>query len=108
MIRGQVRWYTFRSPDKRRPILVLTRTAAISFLTNVTIAPITTNVRNIPTEVYLSPEEDGVLSICAVNLDTIQTVSQSQIGPLVTTLSSHRMEEVDVAIAFALGLDRNL
>ncbi|MCB0092395.1 MAG: type II toxin-antitoxin system PemK/MazF family toxin, partial [Caldilineaceae bacterium] len=74
MNRGEVRWYTFRAPDRRRPVLLLTRNAAIGFLTNVTVAPLTTNVRDIPTEVFLSPDDDGVPSICAVNLDNIQTV----------------------------------
>lgn len=106
MIRGQMRWYSFQPPDKRRPVLLLTRTTAISFLTNITIAPITTKVRNIPTEVLLTPEDDGVLSVCAVNLDNIQTVAQAKIGSLLTTLSAHRMEEVEQAIGFALGLDR--
>ena len=108
MNRGEVRWYTFRAPDRRRPVLLLTRNAAIGFLTNVTVAPLTTNVRDIPTEVFLSPDDDGVPSICAVNLDNIQTVPQSQIGSLITTLSSSRMAEVEQALAFALGMDRRL
>ena len=108
MNRGEVRWYTFRAPDRRRPVLLLTRNAAIGFLTNVTVAPLTTNVRDIPTEVFLSPDDDGVPSICAVNLDNIQTVPQTQIGPLITTLSSSRMAEVEQALAFALGMDRRL
>ena len=45
MKRGEVRWYTFELPDKRRPVLILTRSSAISFLTGITIAPITSTVR---------------------------------------------------------------
>ena len=108
MRRGEVRWYTFRAPDKRRPVLILTRNAAIGFLTNLTIAPITTTVRQIPTEVVLTPRQDGVLTLCAVNLDNIQTIPKEQIGPLLTTLASSRMEEVERAIAFALGLPLTL
>ena len=108
MNRGEVRWYTFRAPDRRRPVLLLTRNVAIGFLTNVTVAPLTTNVRDIPTEVFLSPDDDGVPSICAVNLDNIQTVPQSQIGSLITTLSPLRMAEVQQALAFALGIDHRL
>lgn len=108
MRRGEVRWYTFRAPDKRRPVLILTRNAAIGFLTNLTIAPITTTVRQIPTEVVLTPRQDGVLALCAVNLDNIQTIPKEQIGPLLTTLSPLRMEEVERAIAFALGLPLTL
>lgn len=48
MNRGDIRWYTFSAPDKRRPVLILTRNSAIAFLTNVTVAPLTTTVRDIP------------------------------------------------------------
>ncbi len=46
--RGEVRWYKFRRPDKKRPVLVLTRDSALDFLGEVTIAPITSAVRDIP------------------------------------------------------------
>jgi mRNA interferase MazF len=104
MKRGEIRWYTFKAPDKRRPVLILTRNSAIGFLNSVTIAPITTTVRDIPTEVYLSPA-DGMLTECAVNLDNIQTVHKAKIGPLITTLSSELMQEVKQAISFALEFD---
>jgi mRNA interferase MazF len=106
MKRGEVRWYTFEIPDKRRPVVVLTRTSALSFLTGITIAPITSTVRDIPTEVFLTPEEDGVLAPCAANLDNVQTVPKHKIGALIATLSSERMVEVEQALAFALGFSR--
>lgn len=59
MKRGEVRWYTFKAPDKRRPVLVLTRDTAIGFLNSVTVAPITTTIREIPSELYLN-QEDGM------------------------------------------------
>jgi len=102
--RGEVRWYTFKSPDKRRPVLILTRNSAIAFLNSVTVAPITSTVRDIPTEVYLTPA-DGVRAECAVNLDNIQTVPKANLGSLVTTLTFERMEEVKKAVRFALGFD---
>lgn len=101
---GEVRWYTFKSPDKRRPILILTRNSAIGFLSAVTIAPITTTIRDIPTEVYLN-QADGLPTECAINLDNIQTVSKAKIGRLIATLPSERMGEVKQAISFALGFD---
>ena len=104
MRRGEVRWYTFKAPDKRRPVLVLTRNTAIGFLNAVTVAPITTTIRDIPSEVFLS-RDDGLLTECAANLDNVQTVPKAQIGPLITPLSSERMLEVHQAISFALGLD---
>ena len=106
MKRGEVRWYTFESPVKHRPVLVLTRNSAISFLTGITIAPITSTVRDIPTEVFLTPEDDGVLTPCAVNLDNVQTVSKQKIGALISTLSTERLAEVERALAFALGMTR--
>jgi mRNA interferase MazF len=108
MRRGEVRWYTFRTPDKRRPVVILTRNAAITFLTGITVAPVTTTIRNIPTEVLLTPDDDAVPSACAVNLDNIQTVQQHQLGGLITTLSSARMADVERALCFALGMDRLL
>jgi mRNA interferase MazF len=104
MRRGDVYWYTFKAPNKRRPVLILTRTSAIGYLNALTVAPITTTVRDIPSEVFLSREE-GLLSDCAANLDNIQTVPKAQIDGLITTLSSQRMREVNQALAFALGMD---
>lgn len=104
MKRGEVRWYTVKAPDKRRPVLILTRNSAISFLDALTIAPITTTIRDVPSEVYLSPA-DGLLTECAANLDNIQTVPKAKIGQLIATLSSERMAEVRQAISFALGFD---
>ena len=106
MRRGEVRWYSFEPPDKRRPVLILTRNSALSFLSGVTIAPITSTVRDIPTEVFLTPQDDGVPSPCAANLDNVQTVPKHKIGALVATLSSERMAQVERALAFALGMAR--
>ena len=107
MKRGEVRWYTFEMPDKRRPVLVLTRNSAIAFLTGITVGPITSTVRDIPTEVFLTPEDDGVLALCAVNLDNVQTVPKHKIGALITTLSTEQMVRVERALAFALGMASN-
>ena len=106
MRRGDVRWYTFETPDKRRPVLILTRNSALAFLTGVTVAPLTSTIRDIPTEVFLSPEEDGVLAPCVVNLDNVQTVPTHKLGAPITTMSAERMAEVERALAFALGMTR--
>ena len=68
-------------PDKRRPVLVLTGTSALSFLHSVSVAPVTTRIRNIPTEVVLT-EEDGMPEPFAINLDNIQTVPRERLGNL--------------------------
>jgi mRNA interferase MazF len=104
MRRGDVRWYAFAPPDKNRPVVILTRNSVIPVLTSITVAPITSNVRDIPTEVLLSPEEDGVLSLSAINLDNLQTVAKARIGALITVLPAERMMEVEQALAFALGM----
>ena len=66
MNRGDVCWYNFKTPDKKRPVLVLTRDSAITVLNSVTIAPITSTIRSIPTELVLT-EEDGLPRTCAAN-----------------------------------------
>jgi mRNA interferase MazF len=102
MKRGEVRWYRFARPDKNRPVVILTRDSALDFLGEVTVAPITSTIRDIPTEVLLT-KEDGMPRDCAVNLDHIQTVSKAKIGPFITTLSPTRMSELRAALLFALG-----
>ncbi len=99
-----MRWYTFASPDKRRPVLVLTRNSGIAVLHELTVAPITSTVRGIPTEVLLG-RADGMAADCAVNLDHLQTVPKSRLGALITGLSADRMVEIQAAIRFALGFD---
>jgi mRNA interferase MazF len=100
--RGEVRWYTFKAPDKRRPVLVLTRNSSIGVLNSVTVAPVTTTIRNIASEVLLG-DEDGLKEDCAVNLHNLQSVSKEQIDSLIATLSQERMNEVEAAIRFSLG-----
>jgi mRNA interferase MazF len=102
--RGEVRWYTFKAPDKRRPVLILTRNSAIAILNSVTIAPITSTIRSIPTEIVLT-EEDGMPNTCAANFDNIQTVPKSNVGELVARLTARRMKEAATAVSFALGFD---
>lgn len=104
MRRGEVRWYRFASPDKRRPVVVLTRDSALDFLGEVTVAPIASTIRDIPSEVVLG-EIDGMPRDCAINLDHVQTVSRGKLGGLLTTLTETRLREVRGALLFALGFD---
>jgi mRNA interferase MazF len=101
--RGEVRWYQFQKPDKRRPVVVLTRDSALEFLGEITIAPITSTIRDIPSEVSLTTE-DGMARDCAVNLDHVQTVPRGNLGPLVTTLSREKLHRIREALHFALDL----
>ncbi len=102
--RGEVRLYRFSPPDKNRPVLVLTRGTAIAYLARVTVAPITSSVRGVPSEVILDAD-DGMKQPCAVNLHNIVTVSKGRLGRRVTQLSRRRLRQVCVATAFALGCD---
>ena len=90
MERGEIRWYTFKKPDKKRPVVILTRNSAIKYLGEVTIAPITSTVRDIPTEVVLD-QNDGVPQKCAINCDHIQTVSKGKVGSYIATLSDQKL-----------------
>ena len=102
MKRGEVRWYVFSRPDKKRPVLILTRDSALEFLGEVTVAPITTTIRDIPSEVLLS-NADGMPGDCPVNLDHLQTVSKGKLGSLIATLSAGKKQQVRSSLVFALG-----
>lgn len=103
MRRGEIRWYKFHPPDKRRPVVILTRDSVIEYLGEITVAPVTSTIRDIPTQVLLS-EQDGMPRECAVNCDHVQTVPKGRIGPILTTLPVDKMDQVGEAIAFALDL----
>lgn len=103
-MRGEVRWYQFAAPDKRRPVVVLTRNSIIPSLGEVTVAPVTTRIRDIPSEVALS-KDDGLPRECAVNCDHLQTVPRGRLGATISRLSEEKMNGVAAAIRFALALD---
>ncbi len=103
MKRGEVRWYKFQPPDKKRPVLILTRDSVLGYLGEVTIAPLTSTIRDIPSEVLLT-RHDGVQKDCAVNCDHIQTVSKGKVGALVATLAPEKLVQVRDAIRFALDI----
>jgi mRNA interferase MazF len=104
--RGDVCWYNFKTPDKKRPVLVLTRDSAITVLNSVTIAPITSTIRSIPTELVLT-EQDGLPHTCAANFDNLQTIPKAQIGDRIARLSRRRMKEAATAVSFALALNED-
>jgi mRNA interferase MazF len=104
--RGDVCWYTFKAPDKKRPVLILSRDSAIGVLNSVTIAPITSTIRSIPTEVVLT-EDDGLPNTCAANFDNLQTVLKSNIGDRIARLTTQKMREAAAAVSFALGFDND-
>ena len=103
MVRGEVRWYQFAAPDKRRPVVVVTRDSVIPSLGEVTVAPVTTRIRDIPSEVVLT-KDDGLPRDCAVNCDHLQTVPRGRLGATISRLSEEKMDSVAAAIRFALDM----
>ena len=106
ILQGDVCYHTFKPPDKRRPVVVLTRSQAIPNLTSVTVAPITSTFRDIPACVVLTPEDDGVDLESAISLDNIQTVQKDKLGEVITTLTPERMREVREAIEFVFDFKK--
>jgi mRNA interferase MazF len=103
MKHGEIRWYKFAPPDKKRPVLILTRDSVLEYLNEVTVAPITGTVRDMSSEVFLS-RADGMPRDCAVNCDHLQTVSKGKIGSLITSLPPAKMADAGRAIRFALDI----
>ena len=91
-------------PIKKRPVLVLTRNSSIGVLNAVTVAPITSTIRGVPSEVLLD-EDDGLLNECVASLHGLQTLPKEKLGSRLTTLSQERMQEVEDAIKFSLGFE---
>ncbi len=103
MKRGEVRWYKFKNPDKKLPVVILTRDSVLEYLGEVSVAPVTSTIRDIPSEVLLS-KRDGMYNDCAINCDHIQTISKTKIGSLIATLSKEKLSAIRNAISFALNL----
>jgi mRNA interferase MazF len=102
--RGEVRLVRFPALDKERPVVILTRQTSLRHLTRVTVAPITSTIRGVDSEVVLT-SEDGMKHPCAVNLHNVMTLAQRVIGRSVGQLSATRMREICRAMHFALGCD---
>ena len=104
MRRGEIWWAELESPAGRHPVLLLSRDEAYSVRSLVTIAPITTRIRHIPSEVPMGTD-DGMPRECVANLDTITTIPKDCLHNHLTSLSHKKLKEVDAAIHFSLGLE---
>lgn len=102
--RGEIWQFSFPSPNKRRPVLILTRQEVIGHLHSVTVAPITTMIRGIPSEVVIGPE-NGLKTDSAINVDNLVTVPKAGLRSFVGTVSSSVLSELREALLFALGFD---
>ena len=102
--RGEV-WWCEPPEIGRRPVVVLTRDAAIPRLRRALVAPCTTTSRGLPSEVALEPGEDPVPRPCVVNLDSVESVSVGVLDERMGTLSGARMQQVCAALAVATDCD---
>ncbi len=102
--RGEIWQFSFPTPARRRPVLVLTRQEVIGHLHTVTVAPITTTIRGIPSEVVVRPES-GLKTTSAINLDNLATVPKAGLRAFVGTVSREVLSDVREALLFALGFD---
>jgi mRNA interferase MazF len=102
--RGEIWRYRFKSSDKLRPVVVLSRPDVIGLLNTVMVAPITSTVRAAPSEVLIGVDE-GLKHESAVNLDHVQTVEKPRLVGYVGSLGSERMRAVCGALAIAVGCD---
>jgi len=99
--RGDVWWYELPGVG-RRPGCVLTRQAAIAVLNAVLIAPATTTIRGIPTEVRLGVD-DGMPADCVLSFDNLITVPKTLLAGRITTLAPQRLDELCTALVIAAG-----
>jgi mRNA interferase MazF len=101
--RGEVYWHKFSPPDKRRPVVVLTRTSLLGHLETVTVASLTRTIRGVASEVAVGPDH-GLPASCAINLHQVFTVRRQELASYVTALPVDVMSRVDRALVFALGV----
>ncbi len=103
MRRGEVWWTDLPAPAGRRPVVLLSRNEAYAVRELVTVAPVTTRVRRVPTEVPLGPAE-GLPKSGVVNLDTITTIPRRTLTQPIGPLPPDKLAAVERALMFALGL----
>ncbi len=102
--RGEIWRYSFAAPDKTRPVVILSSSRALPRLRTAIVAPVTSTIHGITSEVMVGPEE-GLRHPSAVNLDNIQSVDQHRLRGYIGSLSDAKMREVCRALAVATGCD---
>jgi len=103
--RGEIWWAELEPPIGRRPVVLLSRNEAYNVRSLVIVAPVTTRIRHIPSEVPLGID-DGVPQDCVANLDTITTIPKDCLQSRLTILSTKKLKEIESAICFALGMEQ--
>jgi mRNA interferase MazF len=102
--RGDIRWFRFSSPAKRRPVVVLGREEVVPFLSQLPVIPVSSQIRGLPWEVLLGLD-DGMPTACVLKPEWILSVERSMLGPLIATLPPGRWPEVRAALLTFLGLE---
>ena len=105
MRRGDVYWVEFPAPAGRRPAVLVSREEAYAVRSRVIVVPLTRTVRGIPTEVQLGPR-DGLAHAGVANADEVVTIPKALLGKRIASLGRVRLEELDEALRFALGLEK--
>jgi mRNA interferase MazF len=100
--RGEIRWYTFRVPEQRRPVLVLTRDEVIDRLNEIIDVPATSTIRGLTTEVILT-EDDGMPAARALNFDHVSLAERNRTGRALCSPLEARWSEVRRALLIACG-----
>ena len=98
--------YVFRPPDKRRPVVILSRDHAIRHLHTVLVATVTSTIRGLPSEVPVGIDE-GLKHASAVNLDHVYTVDKARLGNFLGTLAPEKIRAVCRALTIATGCDHH-
>ena len=104
MKRGEIWWAELGLPAGRRPVLLLSRNEAYSIRKLVTVAPITTRIRHIPSEVPLDTK-DGLPKPCVINLDSSTTIAKACLSDRLAILNTEKQKAVELAIRFAFGME---
>jgi mRNA interferase MazF len=104
MRRGEIWWAELEPPAGQRPVVLLSRNEAYSIRSLVIVAPVTTRIRHIASEVSLGLS-DGMPQECVANLDTITTIPRDCLRSRLSSLSSKKLKEIDAAIHFAMGME---
>jgi mRNA interferase MazF len=102
--RGEIWWAELEPPAGRRPVVLLSRNEAYSVRSLVIVAPVTTRIRHIASEVPLGIA-DGMPQDCVATLDTITTIPRDCLRSRLAALSTKKLKEIETATHFALGMD---
>lgn len=104
MKRGEVWWVDLGTPGSRRPVLLLSRNDAYAARNLILVSPISIRMRQLPSELLLGTA-DGMPRECVANLENLTTIPKDTLAERLTTLSPTKMEELDAALKFALGME---